>query len=36
LTITRVNDGASGGTEFVIYSTQSSSSSHAYFAVAGN
>ncbi len=36
LTITRVNNGASGGTEFVIYSTQSSSSYHAYFSVAGN
>jgi hypothetical protein len=36
LTITRVANDTSGGTEFVIYSTQSSSSYHAYFAVAGN
>ena len=35
LTITRQANAASGGTEFVIYSQQSSSSWHAYFAVAG-
>lgn len=36
LTITRQANGANGGTEFVIYSQQSSSSWHAYFAVAGD
>ena len=35
LTITRAQNDANGGTEFVIYSQQSSSSWHAYFAVAG-
>ncbi len=36
LTITRVANGPSGATEFVIYSTQSSSSYHAYYGIAGN
>jgi hypothetical protein len=36
LTITRVANDPNGGSELVIYSTQSSSSYHAYFALAGN
>jgi hypothetical protein len=36
LTITRVANGPSGATEFAIYSTQSSSSYHAYYGIAGN
>lgn len=36
LTITRVANGASGATEFVIFSTQSTSSYHAYYGIAGN
>jgi hypothetical protein len=36
LTITRVANGAIGGTEFVIYSQKSLTDYHAYFALAGN
>ena len=36
LTITRVKDGAIGGTEFVIRSFASAASWHEYFGVAGN